>query len=61
MRALGGDGAAAARACRAFGIGPAALDVVLDGRQVRRRLREGTTVTALLALATERGIVLRRR
>jgi hypothetical protein len=42
MWALGVDGAAAARACRAFGIGPAALDVVLDGRQVRRRLREGT-------------------
>ncbi|MFJ3213534.1 hypothetical protein [Streptomyces flaveolus] len=46
---------------RAFGIGPAALDVVLDGRQVRRRLREGTTVTAVLALAAERGIDLRRR
>ncbi|MEV5546436.1 hypothetical protein AB0L35_09860 [Streptomyces sp. NPDC052309] len=61
MRALGVDGAAAARACRAFGIGPAALDVVLDGRQVRRRLREGATVTALLALAAERGIDLRRR
>lgn len=61
MRALGVDGAAAARACRAFGIGPAALDVVLDGRQVRRRLREGMTVTALLALAAERGIDLRRR
>ncbi|EGX61145.1 MULTISPECIES: hypothetical protein [Streptomyces] len=61
MRALGVDGAAAARACRALGIGPAALDVVLDGRQVRRRLREGTTVTALLALAAERGIDLRRR
>ncbi|MDN3272501.1 hypothetical protein [Streptomyces sp. MA15] len=60
MRALGVDGAAAARACRAFGIGPAALDV-LDGRQVRRLLREGTTDTALLALAAERGIDLRRQ
>lgn len=61
MRALGVDGAAAARTCRAFGIGPAALDVVLDGRRVRRRLREGTTVTAVPALAAERGIDLRRR
>ncbi|NEB16724.1 hypothetical protein G3I46_09360 [Streptomyces coelicoflavus] len=61
MRALGVDGAATVRACRAFGIGPAALDVVLGGRQVRRRLREGMTVTALLALAAERGIHLRRR
>ncbi|MDX3696429.1 hypothetical protein ACFU6M_04895 [Streptomyces bottropensis] len=61
MRALGVDGAAATRACRVFGIGPAALDVILDGRQVRRRLREGTTVTALLALAAERGIDLRQR
>ncbi|MFD6725902.1 hypothetical protein [Streptomyces sp. NPDC060131] len=61
MRALGVDGAATVQACRAFGIGPAALDVVLGGRQVGRRLREGMTVTALLALAAERGIDLRRR
>ncbi|MGW4349011.1 hypothetical protein ACWEL8_28620 [Streptomyces sp. NPDC004690] len=61
MRALGVDGAATVRACRVFGIRPAALDVVLGGRQVRRRLREGMTVTALLALAAERGIDLRRR
>ncbi|MEU3480821.1 hypothetical protein ACI2LO_32150 [Streptomyces sp. NPDC033754] len=55
------DGAAAARTCRAFGIGPAAIDVVLDGWQVRRRLHEGTTVAALLASATGRGIDLHRR
>ncbi|MFJ3891096.1 hypothetical protein [Streptomyces rubrogriseus] len=61
MRALGVDGAATVRACRAFSIGHAALDVVLGGRQVRRWLREGMTVTALLALAAERGIDLRRR
>ncbi|MFF6829048.1 hypothetical protein [Streptomyces longwoodensis] len=61
MRALGVDGASTVEACRRWGIGPAALDVVLDGRQVRRRLREGTTVTSLLALASERGIDLRRR
>ncbi|GJF24608.1 MULTISPECIES: hypothetical protein [Streptomyces] len=46
---------------RAFGIGPVALDVVLDGRHVRRRLREATTVTAVLALAAGRGIDVRRR
>ncbi|MET8768590.1 hypothetical protein [Streptomyces sp. NPDC004658] len=61
MRALGVDGAATVQACKAWGVGLAALDVVLDGRQVRRRLREGTTVTSLLALASERGIDLRRR
>jgi hypothetical protein len=60
MRALGVDGAATVQACRAWDVGPGALEVVLDGRQVRRRLREGTTVTALLALAGERGIDLRR-
>ncbi|WP_228978584.1 hypothetical protein [Streptomyces sp. DH12] len=47
--------------CQVFGIGPAALDIVLGGQQVRRRLREGMTVTALLALAAERGLDLRRR
>ncbi|MER7195369.1 hypothetical protein [Streptomyces flaveolus] len=46
---------------RASGIGPAALDVVLDGRHVRRRLHEATTVTAVLAPAAERGIDARRR
>ncbi|MFM9452401.1 hypothetical protein [Streptomyces europaeiscabiei] len=61
MRALGVDGAATVQACRAWSIGIAALDVMLDGRQVRRRLREGATVTAVLALAAERGIDLRRR
>ncbi|MDX3694914.1 hypothetical protein PV726_32175 [Streptomyces europaeiscabiei] len=60
MRALGVDGAATVQACRAWNIGFAALDVILDGRQVRRRLREGATVTAVLALAAERGIDLRR-
>jgi hypothetical protein len=61
MRALGVDGAATVQACKAWGVGLAALDVVLDGRQVRRRLREGTTVTSVLALASERGIDLRWR
>lgn len=43
---------------QAFGIEPAALDDVLDGRQVSPPAAEGTTVTALLALAAERGIDL---
>ncbi|MEU6355220.1 hypothetical protein ABZ896_38910 [Streptomyces sp. NPDC047072] len=58
MRALGVDGAATVKACRTWNVPASALDVALDGRQVRRHLRDGVTVTAVLALAAERGIAL---
>ncbi|WP_019061586.1 hypothetical protein [Streptomyces prunicolor] len=58
MRALGVDGTATASACMRWSITAAALEVVLDGRQVRRYLRDGVTVTAVLALAAERGLDL---
>ncbi|MEU6104480.1 hypothetical protein [Streptomyces flaveolus] len=61
MRTVGGGTQNAAPLNRAFGIGPAALDVVLDGRHVPRQLCEGTTVTAVLTLAAEHGIDVRRR
>ncbi|MFB7293644.1 hypothetical protein [Actinacidiphila glaucinigra] len=60
IRALGVDGAATAAVCARWGLAVASLEVVVDGRQVRRRLRDGEPVTAVLALAGQLGVDLGR-
>ncbi|MGP4004646.1 hypothetical protein [Streptomyces sp. 8N706] len=61
IRALGKDGAAVAAQCLREGVTLAALEVRLDGVQVRRRLRGGETLDALLAHAAHHYPDLRLR
>ncbi|MGW3850297.1 hypothetical protein [Streptomyces fagopyri] len=53
--ALGVDGAAIARDCRAAGIALSAMNVSLDGVRVKNRLRGGEPAFAVLARATSSG------
>jgi hypothetical protein len=55
------DAAGTAATCRRFNVGLPALDIVIDGRHVRRRLRDGDSVTAVLAIASQRGIDLQQQ
>ncbi|MFJ8677334.1 hypothetical protein [Streptomyces sp. NPDC093589] len=58
IAALGADGAANASACLRVGIGLPAMDIVLDGQSIARRLRGGETPTAVHARAAALGIIL---
>ncbi|WP_326581886.1 hypothetical protein OIE69_44580 (plasmid) [Actinacidiphila glaucinigra] len=58
IRALGVDGARTAASCAHWGLPSSSLDIVVDRLHVRRRLRAGKTVTAVLALAAQYGVDL---
>ncbi|MEU6557398.1 hypothetical protein ABZ915_45360 [Streptomyces sp. NPDC046915] len=53
--AVGVDGAAIARDCRTAGIALSAMNVSLDGRRVKERLRGGEPAFSVLARATACG------